>query len=141
MTRGNKEFKGPIKSIMNHYNYDPSRISVLPQNDMLDNIHENSPGDGNEEEAISIISSVPTDIVQEDNDGKDILYSNENEEAEDEEREADFEDESVYINCVCNMNSTTDDWIIQCSSCGDGFHFNCCNLNEKVFLVLISTLK
>jgi len=131
VTRGNKEFKGPIKSIMNHYNYDPSRISVLPQNDMLDYIFEDSPGDGNEEEAISIISSVPTDIVQEDNDGKDILYSHENEEAEDEEREADFEDESVYINCVCNMNSTTDDWIIQCSSCGDGFHFNCCNLNEK----------
>ena len=58
------------------------------------------------------------------------------EDHEDEEEAEDYEDDdddgSVIINCICDINEVRDDMLIQCTDCGYAFHFQCCNLDEKV---------
>ena len=61
------------------------------------------------------------------------------EDYEDEEEAEDYEDDdegSVIINCICDINEVGDDMLIQCTDCGYGFHFQCCNLNERVSYTL-----
>ena len=42
------------------------------------------------------------------------------------------EEEEVYMNCICNNNDTCDILSVMCTFCGEGFHAQCCGLDEEV---------
>lgn len=113
--RGRREFTGPAKSIMNHYGFHPSLVT-LPRLEL----ESASSAEGNLD-----LSSKQAEVVYED-------IVEDEEEAEDVGEEGEEEDESVYMNCVCDVNVTTNDWVIQCDYCQCGFHVACVNLDEKV---------
>ena len=114
-SRGRKEFTGPAKSIMNHYGYHPSMVT-MPRLELES---------ASSAETDLDLSSKQAEVVYE-----DIAEDEEESEHVDEEGEED--DDSVYMNCVCDVNVTTNDWVIQCDYCQCGFHVACVNLNEKV---------
>ena len=114
-SRGRKEFTGPAKSIMNHYGYHPSMVT-MPRLELES---------ASSAETDLDLSSKQAEVVYE-----DIAEDEEESEHVDEEGEED--DDSVYMNCVCDVNVTTNDWVIQCDYCHCGFHVACVNLNEKV---------
>ena len=113
-SRGRREFTGPAKSIMNHYGYHPSLVT-LPRMELES---------ASCSEAEADLDLKPAEVVYEDNE-------EEEEEPEDVGDEGE-EDESVYMHCVCDVNVTTNDWVIQCDYCQCGFHVACVNLDEKV---------
>jgi len=111
-SRGRREFTGPAKSIMNHYGYHPSLVT-LPRVEL---------------ESASCseadLDLHPAEVVFEE-------IAEDEEETEDVGDEGEEDDESVYMNCVCDVNVTTSDWVIQCDYCQCGFHVACVNLDEK----------
>ena len=112
-SRGRREFTGPAKSIMNHYGYHPSLVT-LPRVEL---------------ESASCseadLDMQPAEVVYEE-------IAEDEEENEDVGDDGEEDDESVYMNCVCDVNVTTSDWVIQCDYCQCGFHVACVNLDEKV---------
>ena len=117
-SRGRKEFTGPAKSIMNHYGYHPSLVT-MPRLELES---------ASSAETDLDLSSKQAEVVYE-----DIAEVEEELEDDQEGQEGeDDDDEPVYMNCVCDVNVTTSDWVIQCDYCQCGFHVACVNLDEKV---------
>ena len=114
-SRGRREFTGPAKSIMNHYGYNPSLVT-LPRLEL----ESASSAEGNLDLSSKQAEIVYEDIVEDEEDAEDI------------DQEGGEDDDSVYMNCVCDVNVTTNDWVIQCDYCQCGFHVACVNLDEKV---------
>ena len=114
-SRGRREFTGPAKSIMNHYGYNPSLVT-LPRLEL----ESASSAEGNLDLSSKQAEMVYEDIVEDE------------EEAEEVDQDGEEDDDSVYMDCVCDVNVTTNDWVIQCDYCQCGFHVACVNLDEKV---------
>ena len=158
--RGSKKFSGPVKSIMQHYNFHPTCIkTILPStvsssdksedvsiNVGKENLQEVSPSrvvqeslsspPPQEEDEVLSLSTSNCSVVFIDDDNEEKYEYVEGDDDDDDDDDLDEDDESVYINCICNVNVTTDQMIIQCNFCGDGFHLTCCHLTEEVVISL-----
>ena len=174
--RGKAQFTGQARSVMKHYNYQPSLVTALPSTSQLplessasppanppqpreasvmedeggeDSVFEASPvkmmlttSRGRKEfsgPAKSIMNHYGYHPAETDLDlsskQSEVVYEDiveDEEESANVDEEGEEEDESVYINCVCDVNVTTNDWVIQCDYCHCGFHVACVNLDEKV---------
>ena len=120
-SRGRKEFTGPAKSIMNHYGYHPSLVT-LPRLEM------ESASSADPDTDLDL-SNKEVEVIYEDEDGDQEKVLEDVEEEEEEE-----EDETVYMDCICDVNVTTNDWVIKCDNCQRGFHVECVDLDEQVSL-------